>query len=324
MEHFLSGQPIAVVHYTAYLAWMRRPGHARAESTLKVYGQYLRGFVAWVGDRAWDDVSAAMIEDEYLAAWASELHARRGRGPAPKTVKGHHDALRSFYGFLVRRDYASRNTMLKLDAPVCEQRPNDYLRQLEDAALLDATRLPAEHIVVYLLRFAGLRSCEARGLLNRDVDTTASLDYPHGSITVRVSKTAAGRRVVPIFPELLPEVVRWQQLQAARGRSDDQVAFLATRHGTPFGATYLERTVMRVAARGGVRAHPAPDKGGHHVADVTPHTLRRTFGSWLINHGTPLHVVSHLLGHSSTTITERAYAQLEAQTVAASVFRHVG
>jgi integrase len=54
---------------------------------------------------------------------------------------------------------------------------------------------------------------------------------------------------------------------------------------------------------------------------VTPHTLGRTFGSSLINAGTPLHVVSHRLGHSNTTVTERAYAQLEAQTAAVSVLR---
>ena len=49
---------------------------------------------------------------------------------------------------------------------------------------------------------------------------------------------------------------------------------------------------------------------GYNKSDVSPHTLRRTFGSHLLNHGLRLEVVSKLLGHSTTTITEQAYAQL--------------
>src|SRR5947207_11895319 len=50
--------------------------------------------------------------------------------------------------------------------------------------------------------------------------------------------------------------------------------------------------------------------------NVTPHSLRRTFGSHLINNGLRLEVVSKLLGHATTTITEHAYAQLLDDTTA--------
>ena len=54
---------------------------------------------------------------------------------------------------------------------------------------------------------------------------------------------------------------------------------------------------------------------GENVSAVTPHTLRRTFGSDLLNRGLRLEVVSRLLGHSSTVVTERAYAQLLGATI---------
>lgn len=60
----------------------------------------------------------------------------------------------------------------------------------------------------------------------------------------------------------------------------------------------------------------APERSsGENRSSVSPHTLRRTFGSDLINRGLRLEAVSKLLGHSSTTITERAYAQLLAPTI---------
>ena len=48
---------------------------------------------------------------------------------------------------------------------------------------------------------------------------------------------------------------------------------------------------------------------------LKPHTLRRTFGSDLVNRGVRLEVVSKLLGHASTTITEKAYARLQDETI---------
>jgi integrase len=54
---------------------------------------------------------------------------------------------------------------------------------------------------------------------------------------------------------------------------------------------------------------------GENRSSISPHTLRRTFGSDLINRGLRLETVSKLLGHSSTTITKRAYAQLLAPTI---------
>jgi integrase len=89
--------------------------------------------------------------------------------------------------------------------------------------------------------------------------------------------------------------------------------------------SFAWRLVKRVAHRAGVRPRPrschtprpphAPgcprNLNGYNRSDVSPHTLRRTFGSDLLNRGLRLEVVSKLLGHATTTtITEHAYAEL--------------
>jgi integrase/recombinase XerD len=53
---------------------------------------------------------------------------------------------------------------------------------------------------------------------------------------------------------------------------------------------------------------------GEHLSRISPHTLRRTFGSHLLNRGVRLEVVSRLLGHASTSVTEKAYAELLYET----------
>jgi site-specific recombinase XerD len=102
------------------------------------------------------------------------------------------------------------------------------------------------------------------------------------------------------------------------------VPLLSSRHGTPMPISFAWRLVKRVAHRAGVRPRPCScytarsphqpgcprNLNGYNKSDVTPHTLRRTFGSHLLNHGLRLEVVSKLLGHATTTITEHTYAQL--------------
>jgi integrase/recombinase XerD len=314
--------PVAAPHITqaqldldAYLAKQQRLN--RAAGTLKKYGQILGEFVEWVGDRRWDEISARGIETEYLTPWMME------RQPKPNTVRLRVTALKSLFAYLERIDAIDRDPMRKIDAPKAERRINDWLRPDEDEAVLAAVRRPIERIVVNWLRFTGLRVEEAQGVLNRDVDLVGSKEARHGQVTVRHSKTVSGIRVIPIFPELRPEIGRWRGYQQAIGLDDPDLPFLGTKNGTPMSHTQIWRTVKRIATRAGVRVQEAPDRSGWNTSTVSPHTLRRTTGSSLINAGVPLNVVSKILGHNSTTITERCYAELTSESIAASVLSYL-
>jgi site-specific recombinase XerD len=72
----------------------------------------------------------------------------------------------------------------------------------------------------------------------------------------------------------------------------------------------LWTSVKRVAHRADVRRRPGHEHGYGNRAGVSPHTLRRTFASDLLNRGVRLEVVSRLLGHSETRTTEHSYAVL--------------
>jgi integrase/recombinase XerD len=140
-----------------------------------------------------------------------------------------------------------------------------------------------------------MRVSEARSLRIRDVDLQA------GSIRIRVSKSDSGIRVVPIASELRLELERWFERLRERGLYATDAPVLCTEHGTPMLSQYIWRVVKRVGEHAGVK--------------VSPHTLRRTFGSHLLNQGMRLETVSKLLGHSDIRVTQAAYAQLEDSTV---------
>lgn len=146
----------------------------------------------------------------------------------------------------------------------------------EDQALLNAPTTPQERIVVGLLRHTGLRIGEARGLRVRDVD------FERGEVRIHDAKSESGIRIVPIRGEAVVELKAW--------------------------LGYLARRCARQA-----RVRVTGD--GTHDSAVSCHTLRRTFGSYLLNKGARLETVARLLGHADTRTTERCYAALLPDTV---------
>ncbi len=310
--------------------YLRRRG--RASSTTRQYAYSLRSFADWLGARAVGDLTAADLE-LFLSHWEAKFQERHGHLPRPATMRGTIGALRVFFAYLEQAERLigadgspRRNPMRTIDAPSCPQRPNDFLRPHEDRALLRAECPHHHRIVVWLLRYTGVRVGEAQALTVADLDLT-----PEGeALTVRGSKTAAATRTIPLLPQLLPLVHEHLEFLGQRVAVMPETPLLATSHGTPMTTNYLWRVVKRVAYEAGVRpilctcetirqdrhAIRCPrTSSGENRSSVSPHTLRRTFGSDLINRGLRLEAVSKLLGHSSTTITERAYAQLLAPTI---------
>jgi integrase/recombinase XerD len=210
--------------------------------------------------------------------------------------------------------------MRKILPPHSQPASNDWLRPAEDTALLTCDGTLQERFLIALLRWSGLRVSEATSLTRADLDLTPE----HESLTVRHSKTPAGRRTIPIIPDLQPLLDDWLYHLTKHQLTHPSVPLLSSRHATPMPISFAWRLVKRVAHRAGVRPRPctchtarpphapgcARNLNGYNKSDVTPHTLRRTFGSHLINNGLRLEVVSKLLGHATTTITEHAYAQL--------------
>jgi site-specific recombinase XerD len=296
----------------AFFSNLRRRN--KAPLTTKRWQPELRRFAAWVGERPLSEITAAQLDGAFLPAWEADFRARNGRDAQPNSLRAVIQALKSFYTYLDKFDqlvdaegHPFRNPTLALDAPVIRPAAElDWLRAEEDQALLGSKMDDREAILVWLLRLTGLRLNEALTLTNRDVDLAA------GEVRVTSSKSNAGYRSIPIVPELRPRIERWQSVVQAKGLFHTDGPFLVTRNHTAMKPQYVASVLQRVGERAGLRRK------------LKPHTLRRTFGSHLLNKGARLEVVSKLLGHASTAITEQAYARLEDKTVRAELLKALG
>jgi integrase/recombinase XerD len=287
-------------------------GEGTASSTRRKYRQNLAHFVNWLDGG--DPVTLKRGEIKgYLEEWQELYEEEHDKPLAARTIKSRINALKSFYAYLDARDLLVddngreiRNPMDGIKAPKIKRKPNDWLREEEDHAMLAAEMNRQERIVIFLLRWSGVRVSEACSLVWEDVDFSA------GRIRVRASKSDAGLRHIPLAAELETELRAWKKHLVGKDLFSLDLPVLVTRNRTPMTTTFAWRLVKRVANHAGVRAR---DGKRHNVSEVTPHTLRRTFGSYFLNKGLRLEDVSKLLGHSNITVTQECYAELLDKTV---------
>lgn len=311
----------------AFLSYQKRRG--RSAKTLERYGPILDSFTAWAGDKPLSEIDPSDLDFGFFVEWAKDFERRNGREPSAQSLRGVHTALSSFFRFMANyglltdaEGHSVRNPMLAVEPPKVTRRRNDWLRRQEDEKLLETAMDSHEEILVHFLRWTGLRLGEALSLRICDVD----LDEK--TVTVSNSKTENGIRQVPVVPELVPRIKAWFAFLDSKGLYRPRGYFLCTTRsghwrnpktgeigssdpGSPMKPQQVEKIVRRVGERAGIEG-------------LTPHRLRRTFGSFFLNEGVRLESVSNLLGHGDTRVTQLAYASLENATVRREMMQAVG
>jgi site-specific recombinase XerD len=283
---------------TAFEAQLLREG--RAQGTRARYRHVLAGFLRTLEQPA-TSLSAADI-DRALNQWQDQFCTRYGRPPATASYRGQINALRAFYRYLDRlgllvdeHGLPVANPLRSIGCPPAPQAENDWLRPHEDQALLSCPGSLQERFIIHLLRHSGLRVSEAAALTLADLDLSPGRE----GLLVRQSKTAAGRRTIPILPQLQPLLEEWLQQLHSLGLEQAATPLLATRHGSTIKHSFIWRIVKRVAERAGVRPTPCSchtpgrqhqpgcprNQNGHNRSQISAHTLRRTYASDLLNRG---------------------------------------
>lgn len=306
-----------------FFTWKQGPNRTFAESSRLKYLPLLESFGRWTGERDVSELTTQLIEFEYLPAWTAIFEERHGRSPALNTVRLKHNALSSLLDYAWRRGLLPSNPMLAIPRPSYEPPMNDWLSAEEDLLLARVEMTPLEDIITGLGRLAGLRCAEITGLLRGHVDLS------DGLLHVRGTKSPSSVRGVVIFPELAAKIESWTQVQDERGLTSPLDWFVSTEAGGRVADSYVWRVVKRVAARAGVRVHSfdergrplALDRAGENRSAISTHTLRRTYGSDLLNRGARIEVVSAQMGHSSTKVTEKSYTKLLTKTQQREILR---
>jgi integrase/recombinase XerC len=269
---------------------LRRRG--AAEKTRRAYGIDTGQFALWASKRGLDP---AEVSVKALRRYAAALSQH---GAAATTVARKLASLRALYRLLREHGAVDQNPADLLSAPKRPQRLPKVLKPSEVSALLD--RIPAttpleqrDRALFELAYASGLRSEE---LVTLDLDSI-DFDDEHVRVEGKGSKT----RVVPAGEHALAAVARYvERARPALAAGDGESALFLSKSGRRLSSSDVRRR-LRVWAR-----HAALSGG------VSPHWLRHSFATHLLEGGADLRAIQEMLGHSSLSTTQ-VYTRVESQ-----------
>ena len=278
-----------------FLQYLRHE-RGQAEHTQKTYAALLDKFVCWAQKHGLNDWKA--VELKHLMSFLQHERERPLADEPPESTKRLSSesvyleiaALRAFYRFAENEKLLSANVAEHLSLPRRWQRLPKALTDQEINRLLAPESLETpEHLcsqaIMELAYASGLRLAELRTLRLEQLHLEAGF--------INVIGKGNKERVVPVGRKAVEALARY--LEAGRPklvtRKSPANVFL-TRRGTPFAAVTLWLRIKNRVRRAGVERN------------ITPHMLRHSFATHLLEHGADLRVIQELLGHANISTTE--------------------
>jgi len=236
--------------------------------------------------RSWAEKNGRQIEKlerKDLREWIAGMSRD---GLAPSSVARSVSAARGFFRFLMLDGHIKRHPAEDIHTPQRHARLPKFLSEEEMERLLFAPDITTDQGVrdralLELMYAAGLRVSEACGLKTGEVDLDAALVTCHGK--------GNKQRRIPIGKSAIHWLQRYLGLRQQLGSESRPELFL-----------YRGRAMTRHDAWRIIKTH-ALSAG---VPDISPHTLRHSFGTHLMQHGADSRSVQALLGHSDISTTE--------------------
>jgi integrase/recombinase XerD len=274
----------AIDDYLNYL----RVERGLSPATIRAYRADLADFAAGEG-AAGTWAAGPDAARRHLAA-----RTRRGRpadpGLAPTSLRRRAASIRGFYRFAYGDGLIDRDIAAHLDLPRQPRLLPETLTVAEVDALLEAAPDLRARALLELLYAAGLRVSEALGLDREDLSTDGGF--------VRVIGKGDKERLVPVGDIALDWLARWE--------AESRPALLALAHVAPLrgGPLFLGDRGGRLARQQAFAIVKAAARTAGLPAAVSPHTLRHSFATHLLEGGADLRIVQELLGHASISTTQ--------------------
>ena len=256
-----------------------------SEETIKSYREDLRQFEEFareeIGDSAPSEVKAELVRE-----WIVSL---MDRGYTSTSINRKLSSLRSFYKFLLRKGEVAVNPLQKITGPKNKKPLPAFLRESDMDRLLDEVDFGEgfkgcrDHMIIEMFYATGVRLSELIGLDNKDVDFSSSL--------IKVTGKRNKQRLIPFGEELKIAMTEYVDVrnEAVPVRPD---AFFVRENGERLSRSIVENLVKRNLSKVVT------------LKKRSPHVLRHTFATTMLNHDAELGAIKELLGHESLATTE--------------------
>jgi len=264
-----------------YLKYEKRYSHLTAIAYKKDLDQFEEFFVKTIGD-----FNVEGINDKVVRLWVIELMDNK---LTARTVNKKISALKSFYKYLLRREVVKENNLVNIIVPKVRKKLPQFVEEKNLIHLLDDGFFGIDFeslrdkLILSLFYGSGIRLSELMNLKDGDLNQAESL--------VKVLGKRNKERITP-YPRSLNELINQYKTERNKLFGNTTQTLFVTSSGEPVYEKLIYRVVNKYLAQVTT------------IDQKSPHVLRHTFATHMLNHGADLNAVKEMLGHSNLSATQ--------------------
>ena len=285
-------------------------------STIEFHAYLLKVILPFLGTKRLKDITPRHIQ-QYLDYLKNSYKTKNNQPLSPKTIRHHYCTLNLIFEYAERIEYIAFNPLKKVSIPKLVRHKVDALTKEESLLFIkELNELPLRLQTLYaVLLMTGLRRGECFGLQWKDIDfqnatmcIERSVTYTKSKgVVVGLPKTDDGVREIPITDYLLNLLTKYQTEQQTNGNIDPTMYLFHSPDSffQPQNPTYITKHMRKFMLRIG-------------LPNMSPHDLRHTCATLLIQSGADIKSVQDMLGHADASITLNFYVRSSIENMRAA------
>ena len=265
-----------------YLTYQKR----YSPHTVTSYQNDLESFFYFL-DGSYPNISLVEIVPNFIRSWLAQL---KESGLTSKSINRKISALKSFFKFHLREGFLVTNPMEAIISLKMNKRLPQYVEEKDTSTLFNHVEFPdtwdgrTHQLIFQILYHTGIRQAELLSLKQSQVDKRNS--------ALKVLGKGNKERILPVNNQLMNLLQAYIADKETQFKVYDKVFLLINAKGNKLYAKYVYNVVNKYLS------------GVTLIDKKSPHTLRHTFATHLMNNGADINAVKELLGHSSLASTQ--------------------
>ncbi len=265
-----------------YLKFQKR----YSQHTITSYQNDLSTFLLFLQIQ-FDEKRLQHIKPAFIRTWLAQL---KSEGISSKTLNRKISSLRSFFKYLLKQELIELSPMATIIMPKVGKRLPQFVEKKDMDTLFDHVEFPdtwngrTDRLILQILYNTGIRKAELIGLKENQID--------HMNCVIKVLGKGSKERIIPVSKLLIQDIREYIAEKNKLIEGSGSLFLLVSDKGNKLDPKYVYNTVKKYLA-----LVTTIDK-------KSPHILRHTFATHLMNNGADLNAVKELLGHSSLAATQ--------------------
>ncbi len=261
-------------------------GKRYSAHTIRSYKDDLEEFSTYIREE-FDGMAIRAISPAIIRSWLATL---KDGGLSSRSINRKISTLKSWYKQLIRVGEVEQSPMGAILSPKAGRRLPVYVEQKDMALLFGEVRFPdnwegwTDRLLLAILYYTGIRLSELIGLREGQLDA--------GNRAIKVLGKGNKERVIPVNEVLMTAIDEYRERKRLELEAPDREFLLVSRKGRKLYPKYVYRAVHTYLAQITT------------IDQKSPHVLRHTFATHLMNAGAELNSVKELLGHASLAATQ--------------------